>query len=316
MPRKWIVSFLIALLVTSAAGASTVSLYGIGNSLTVDASLNWGLRHAASYHGHTLDAHVHIRSGSSLQTIYENPGDANPGYAGKWGLWDQALPARRWDFVSLQPFNDHFDGGVDAAVAMIDLARANPANSDTTFLIYQNYPRIGRDENGELTGDFRYLFAERPFSGDPTDNSGRTLDFFDEFFDADVRLVPAGEVLLAITDRIEAGTMPGLTSVGDLYRDEVHLSGKGRYAVTATFAATLFGVSPEGGPALAGPYGDGGGPLPLDLREAIQQAAWDVVSTHPNAIVAVPEPSALVAVVAVLACLLRRPMRADTTVLN
>jgi Secretion system C-terminal sorting domain len=61
-----------------------------------------------------------------------------------------------------------------------------------------------------------------------------------------INMVPAGQAFYKLTSRINAGTLPGITSFTDLFRDDIHLTNKGNYFVACVMYATLFKQSPVG----------------------------------------------------------------------
>jgi hypothetical protein len=64
------------------------------------------------------------------------------------------------------------------------------------------------------------------------------------------RLIPAGQALGRLKKAIEAGQVPGLTVIGDVFDDDIHLNGRGLYFVALVHVGAISGASPEGLPAL------------------------------------------------------------------
>ena len=101
-----------------------------------------------------------------------------------------------------------------------------------------------------------------------------------------IKMIPAGHVMALLGQKMQAGLVPGLTSVHDLYADGVHLNNIGAYTAACTWYATLFGKSPVGLPV--GEYqGDKGKTASAsltisdELAKVIQETVWEVVATHP-----------------------------------
>jgi hypothetical protein len=119
------------------------------------------------------------------------------------------------------------------------------------------------------------------------DGSNEGRDYFDTllrevrreaaFLKKPPLLVPVGHVLADLHRQMKAGAVPGWTDVRQFYKDGIHLNEPGSYAVACTYFATLFHQSPVGLPTA--PYGR----IAPDLAEVIQETAWRVVSTHPDA---------------------------------
>ena len=94
-----------------------------------------------------------------------------------------------------------------------------------------------------------------------------------------VLMIPAGDVLYELDQRMKAGKVPGFHGAGDLYKDYIHLTDVGWYAVRYTFYATLYREDPRGLPEdlAATP------PVTKELAAIVQDAVWTVVSQHPLA---------------------------------
>jgi hypothetical protein len=88
-------------------------------------------------------------------------------------------------------------------------------------------------------------------------------------------MVPVGDVLYELNQRIKAGQVPGYTSITQVYSDGIHFNDVGSYIVGSTFYATLFKDNPKG--LTASPYKVNN----PELVSIIQDAVWKVVSTHP-----------------------------------
>jgi len=96
-------------------------------------------------------------------------------------------------------------------------------------------------------------------------------------------IVPVGDVLYELNERMHRLEIPGFTDIGQIYNDNVHLGIIGGYIAGLTTYATLYREDPHGLPSL-----DWGFNSPL-LESQIQDVVWDVVSHH--AFTDVPEPA-------------------------
>ena len=63
-----------------------------------------------------------------------------------------------------------------------------------------------------------------------------------------VKLISADLALARLNDQIEAGRVPGLSSIKDLFQDDIHIKPLGRYFVACVHYATIFNASPVGKP--------------------------------------------------------------------
>lgn len=97
---------------------------------------------------------------------------------------------------------------------------------------------------------------------------------------ATVELVPAGQALALLDDRLHAqsGVVPGIGHVFDLFADDIHLGDTGNYFVALVMFATIYRQSPQGLTHLIS--NEWGQPYDLPSAEAaaaLQTIAWDAV---------------------------------------
>ena len=110
---------------------------------------------------------------------------------------------------------------------------------------------------------------------------------------ADVALIPAGQAMVRLADAVEAGAVPGVTSMEAFFFDDIHLSDKGKYFVALVHIAAITGASPEGLPAqMTRSWRSREAVIADDLAAALQRLAWEAVRDYaPHGAAAVePEP--------------------------
>lgn len=61
-----------------------------------------------------------------------------------------------------------------------------------------------------------------------------------------MRMIPGPRLMAAIYDEIEAGRAPGLTSIKDLFSDNIHLNDVGSYYIALAHFAVIYGRDPRG----------------------------------------------------------------------
>jgi hypothetical protein len=95
-----------------------------------------------------------------------------------------------------------------------------------------------------------------------------------------MKLVPVGKAMAALYDEIEAGNMPGLTSIADVFSDDIHPNNTGRYFVALVHTAVIYGVDVRGAThTFDGQYGKAYPGLPSQaLATAMQNTVWNVIS--------------------------------------
>jgi len=288
---RFFVTMLWALL-TMPALATSITTYQIGNSLTWD-SQPLGIAAIADDFGFDHTVGYHIRCGYSLQRILDDPTSTCVNPVPEFGTFGSALPGHKWDAITLQPHpnvaeppgQEHLPAStllsdVTSISTLINLAQTNIANADTTFYIYSAWPRISNFET-----DWTSSVAD-----EDTTETIYAREYFDLLFNrvtaatsAKIAVIPVGEVLYELQQRIEAGQVPGFTTLNQLYRDDIHLTfDVGRYVAGITTFATMYGIDPAGSTKPNGFYGSDSAFSP-ELYEAVHAAVWDVISANPFA---------------------------------
>lgn len=288
------------------ARGDVVRVYHIGNSVT-DMISYPGLKKMADGAGDNYDFGRHTIPGTPLEGIWkltDRGGTQQP-----YGYWPEALADYTWDALTLQPFDrdlyhdpeSPLIGDVESAGNFIRYTLDHLAEGAEVpnFYVYSTWPTRTaiRDDQGNVTGyedfDFQGLW-DRPYTR-IWDHSHKTRDFFQqlrvelqgEFPDVadNFLIVPVGDVLYALDQKMEAGEISGYTDIEQIYSDSIHFTAEGKFIVGTVFYATLFGKDPAGLDSSVYGFDD------EDFAAAVQETAWEVVSTHPFAGV-VPEPTA------------------------
>lgn len=60
-----------------------------------------------------------------------------------------------------------------------------------------------------------------------------------------IYMIPGHRMMMRIYDDIEAGKAPGLTSIGDIFQDDIHLNNKGMYAISVLVYAVIYQRNPR-----------------------------------------------------------------------
>ena len=290
MTKKILVAlFFITMMVLPVSQVSAFSLnsYHVGNSLTADALINTGLPALSSGAGFGHTTGWHIRCAQSLNYIVNNPTETCVNPNATFGTYQPALTNFAWDVVTLQPFSGSTpENEYLAFKSMVNTSLQNQENADARFYVYASWPTIPIGET----------FSEKWYNEDSfdpqVDDFDRVKSNFDWVYDqlindsdlqnVDIRMIPAGDVLAEVDSRMRSGIIP----THDLYRDSVHLTNLGRFAVANTFLAVLFNQTPEGlnsnsyfdtAPAQVTPI-----EITNELALLIQDAVWDVVTSIPE----------------------------------
>ena len=211
-----------------------------------------------------------------------------------FGASQKALADFTWDVVTIQPFDRQIDptdgmpGDFETAAKFIDLIVAR--SPSTRILLYQRWavrelvdPKNAKWDGKDAVKPIDYAAAwKRPYTG-RWDGSYATADFFDRLakrlndkydhqLEHPIELLRVGDVMAELDRRIRAGTVPGLTTIDQIYADHIHLTEVGSYLVGVTLYATLFGDSPIGLPF------DGYAGVTAEIAQQIRQAVETVLA--------------------------------------
>lgn len=253
--------------------------------------------------GEPLTVARHVRGAWGLGELFDQPFEVNV-QTDSAGNYTVALANQTWDYLSLQPYDESLDEAKRGANQFIDFFRQNPGNLDARIVLYQAWPS---KPSVEATYASRWMAVS-----DGTSASWATRDYWNSLL-ADVNsrpgnpmveVVPVGEVIYVLDEAIRNGSVPQLTSTEQLYRDNVHFNGIGRYLAAVTHLTVMHRRNlVDEMPATTIYNLDGGIPSP-ELQRYFRQLAWDVVSTHPY--VVIPEPASLGVLAAVALIFTRR----------
>ena len=292
---------LLSLVSAAVAPAAEFRSYHIGNSLTGQLINAGKLSSFSTVSGQQHTTGYHIRSSAPLNYMWANPGD-NSGVDP--ATLNHALPEQQWNAVTLQPYVTSFASiastlGTDTQVIndAMALTRTNPLNSGTRFFIYAAWPAAD-------LGTYETAWS-RPATADNSQLTMLARAYFDKLYQAvsaqhpDVRMIPAGETLFRVDQRIRSGEIPGLTSISQLYGDTYHLNDLGCHVIAAAAYATMFSASPVGQP-----YSSATSPASPETIRALQETAWGVVTSH--SYTGVPEPTSVAGILGGSMLLLRR----------
>ncbi len=110
--------------------------------------------------------------------------------------------------------------------------------------------------------DYEHEWLEKKFSQDHPDrpwlDNGRCQDYHYQLFEAlkekfpklwaegRLRMIPTGDIFMALERKMKAGEVPGIDSIGEYYTDVQHIrAGLPRYTAAASFYAVMFEEHPK-----------------------------------------------------------------------
>ena len=114
---------------------------------------------------------------------------------------------------------------------------AQSADADTRFYVYETWHALGADTQewrAQIESD---LPAWQGIVDHVNDNAAEGAQ---EAF-----IIPAGQAMAELHDRIEAGEVPGVTSIRELFSDDIHLNDTGSWFIAALHASAVTGLDPS-----------------------------------------------------------------------
>lgn len=157
---------------------------------------------------------------------------------------------------------------VDNAMNFIELAHAQ--NPNVQVYLYETWEHR---ENGGWREGIREV---RTFYDQIVDGVNA------RFEGQDMLVIPGGQAMGALVDAVRAGDVPGVSEEA-LFVDDIHLTPIGIYFIACVHYATIYQRSPVGVPVetlnrFENPFEA----PPAAAAAAMQQIAWDAVSSDPR----------------------------------
>ena len=178
------------------------------------------------------------------------------------------------------PLANHlkWSGTADAIAQFYDLSRA--ANPDVQFYLQETWHSL-RSGSGELIEfDDGMATPWRDRLDQDLPRWQRLVDQVNSKTGGQILLLPAGQAMARLDDAIQAGTVPGLTRINDVFADDIHPNDIGFYFLALLQYAVLTGDTP-----IDLPYqltnrkrADYRAPSP-DMAHRLQQIAWEAAQS-------------------------------------
>jgi hypothetical protein len=162
-------------------------------------------------------------------------------------------------------------GSLESAPKFYELAlRSNPR---TRVYLYHFWPSLS-------VPDYNAAFAEE-LKAYETIADTMTQTHAAKFPGGRVLIVPAGAAIVELKRRIEAGQVPGISSIREIYSDDIHLTSKGMYLVALVHFATLYSKNPAGmSTTMKGQWDNVLVDLPPATAAVFQDIAWKAVTGY------------------------------------
>lgn len=192
------------------------------------------------------------------------------------------------------PLANHlkWSGTPDAVMRFYDMARA--ANPNGQFYLQETWHslRSGSGEVVEFDDGMAIPWRDRLAQDLPRWQG--VVDRVNAKTGGDIRLLPAGQAMARLDDAIQAGTVPGLNHIQDVFADDIHPNDIGFYFLALLQYGVLTGDSPVGLPhQLSNRWGAKyAAPSPA-LATRLQQIAWEAATGAATRTALPPDPAPL-----------------------
>ena len=249
----------------------------VGHSL-VGPTLPTLLESALKQMGEPAVVEAQIINGASLAYNWDHAAEAE-GVDAKARLADR--PADVLILTEAQPFAGHVKYSATAANVAKFAGLALEANPDTRIYLYETWPSLNSGPGADTKDDPDAGIAWRErialdlplWESVATEASAATGH--------PVQLLPAGQAMGALADAIKAGAVPEITTINQMFVDDIHPNGKGLYFLAMVQAAAVAGRSPEGlPPKITRAWTSRDAVISPAQATALQQIAWRAVQGY------------------------------------
>ena len=154
------------------------------------------------------------------------------------------------------------------------------ANPDTRVYLYETWHDLGSGTGADIAYDDNDHIPWRDRLDQDLKLWQRIVDDVNEQRPdgaPEMQLIPTGQAMGRLSDAIDAGEVPGLTSIQDVFRDGIHPNDYGGYFVATVHAAAVYGLDPGNLPtSVAADWSTLD--VPADMAAAMQEIAAETVA--------------------------------------
>jgi hypothetical protein len=231
---------------------------------------------------------AHIGIGANLLWNYSNP------TSGSGDLWDVTLPSGGFEhFIITEaiPLQGHLTWSSTYRYADSFYTFAKINNPNVQIYIYETW-HCTNSGNGSTSGQGGYPCDWDPESTTPWQQRltvdlpkwEAIADSINLLHTKPMLVIPAGQALRRLTDSINAGAVPGLSAITDLFTDNIHLDLRGNYFIACVMYSVIHKVPPIGLPnQLTDEWGTLYSLYPTaSMAAKLQQIAWETVCAYPR----------------------------------
>jgi hypothetical protein len=208
-----------------------------------------------------------------------------------YGFYDEknGLPAGNFDVLVLTESVPRYEAIIDETYQYADsfYRYATEHNPDLRVYLYEDWHCI---LSGTPTG-CHYDVDSNPWRQRLEDDLPMwesVVDSLNKRFapETPVCLIPAGQGLAALYDSIQIGAIPDISSINDIFSDDIHFTDIGKYFVACIHFAMIHETSPVGLTNQTQVWWGGDFDAPSEeLALKFQEMAWETVQRYPRSCV-------------------------------
>jgi uncharacterized membrane protein YgcG len=271
---KLIICYISLLLFAASSQADNV--ISIGHSLLGHPTMPDAVEAFTNEVGINHSSKTQNIPGSSLQNNFQNPGQTHV------DNYQTELANSNFDiFIITEAMaldaQVEWSNSYQYALSFYDYAIND--NPNTRFYIFQSWDCRSVDGNcdaGRLTRSFTdQINYDRPLW------EGMADSIMGARSGADVKIIPGGQAMLALNTAIEAGQVPSISNIGQVFADSIHLNDAGWYFMALVKYATMYQRDPTGlTNVVNNEWGQAYNMPSAATAAAMQQIAWQTVCNY------------------------------------
>lgn len=219
------------------------------------------------------DVDYQIINGAPLRVQWDNGNSSVEGTSSR-----PALATGKYDVVVMTeaiPLDEQikWNNPINYALNFVNLARsANPTVQTYFYETWHGFDHFG----GNLAAWRASLDSYLPKWESIVDGVNSNLPYGVK----PMLVIPAGQAMARLYDAIAAGQVPGVTSIRQFFRDDIHPNSNGFYFLAMLYEATIYGTDPQGiSNVMQGTYAPYP-TVPAPLAQALQKIAYDTVQAY------------------------------------
>lgn len=231
---------------------------------------------------------ANIGIGSNLQNHWNNP------TSGQGSFWNSTLPAGGFEnFIITEavPLVPHLQWSSTYRYADSLYQFAMQNNPDIQYYIYETW-HCTNSGNGSTSGEGGFpcdwdagsTTAWRDRLNSDLQHWESIADSINLIYDKDMLIIPAGQAMARLYDSIIANKVPGITSMNQLFTDDIHLTYSGVYFIACVMYGVIHKESPVGLPnQLTDEWDILYSEYPTVAQaEMMQRIAWSTLCDYPR----------------------------------